>query len=127
MNNKEITFVEVSRESYELVNSTQNGIGYDSIAKESWFVPTKLNEKETKELLNNKCLSDIPKCFSDISYRNAYLRLIDRRQNRRNEKKLYAMAGFVNHDEDGSEHYFLSKDVLKKIPDSKKNFRVKEN
>ena len=127
MNNKEITFVEVSRESYELANSTQNGIGSDRIAKESWFVPTKLNEKETKELLNNKCLSDIPKCFSDISYRNAYLRLIDRRQNRRNEKKLYTMAGFVNHDEDGSEHYFLSKDVLKKIPNLKENFMVKEN
>lgn len=125
--NKEITFVEVSRETYDLVNSTQNGIGFDSIAKERWFVPTKLNEKETKELLNNKRLSDIPKCFSDISYQKAYLRLIDTRQNRRNEKKLYAMAGFVNHDEDGSEHYFLSKDVLKKILDSKENFGVKEN
>ncbi len=119
MTNKEITFVEVSRETYESVNSTQNGIGYDSIDKQRWFVPTKLNEKETKELLNNRHLSDTPKCFSDISYHNAYLRLIDARHNRRNEKKLYAMAGFVNHDEDGSEHYFLSKDVLKKISDLK--------
>lgn len=115
MINKEITFVEVSRETYESANSTQNGIGFDNIAKERWFVPIKLNEKETKELLNDKHLSDIPKCFSDISYQNAYLRLIDTRQNRRNEKKLYTMAGFVNHDEDGSEHYFLSKDVLKKF------------
>jgi hypothetical protein len=115
MNNKEITFMEVSRETYDLVNSPQNGIGSDSIAKESWFVPTKLNEKETKELLNNRRLSDTPKCFSDISYHDAYLRFIDTRHNRRNEKKLYAMAGFVNHDEDGSEHYFLSKDILKKF------------
>lgn len=119
MTNKEITFVEVSRETYDLVNSPQKGIGYDSIAKESWYVPTKLNEKETEELLNNRHLSDTPKCFSDISYRNAYLRLIDARQNRRIEKKLYAMAGFVNHDEDGSEHYFLSKDVLKKVQNLK--------
>lgn len=120
--NKEITFVEVSRDFYEFVNSTQNGIGSDRIAKESWFVPTKLNEAETKEILNNKCLSDTPKCFSDISYRNAYLRLIDTRQNRRNEKKLYTVAGFVNHDADGSEHYFLSKDILEKRSDLKENF-----
>ena len=126
MNNKEITFVEVSREFYERVCFASN-IGSDSIDKQRWFVPTKLNEKETKEILNNKYLSDTPKCFSDISYRYAYLRFIDRRQNRRNEKKLYAMAGFVNHDEDGSEHYFLSKDSLKKIPDLKENFMVKES
>ena len=119
MTNKEITFIEVSRETYDLVNSPQNGIGFDSIAKESWFVPVKLNERETKELLNEKHLSDIPRCFSDISYQNAYLRLIDARHNRRNEKKLYAMAGFVNHDADGSEHYFLSKDFLEKRPDLK--------
>jgi len=125
--NKEITFVEVSRETYDLVNSTQNDIGFDSIAKERWFVPIKLNERETKELLNNRHLSDTPKCFSDISYHNAYLRLIDGRQNRRNEKKLYAMAGFVNHDEDGSEHYFLSKDLLKKISDFNENLIVEEN
>ena len=119
MTNKEITFVEVSRETYDLVNSPQNGMGFDSIAKESWFVPIKFNEKETKEFLNNRHFSDTPKCFSDISYHNAYLRLIDARHNRRNEKKLYAMAGFVNHDEDGSEHYFLSKDFLEKRPDLK--------
>lgn len=120
MTNKEITFVEVSRETYDHANSLHiYGIGSDSIAKESWFVPTKLNERETKELLDNKHLSDTPKCFSDISYRNAYLRLIDARHNRRIDKKLYAMAGFVNHDADGSEHYFLSKDFLEKRPDLK--------
>lgn len=113
---KEITFVEVSRETYERVCFASN-IGYDNIAKKSWFVPTKLNENETKEFRDKKCLSNTPKCFSDISYQQAYLRLIDARHNSRTEKKLYAMAGFVNHDADGSEHYFLSKDVLEKIPD----------
>ena len=126
MSDKEITFVEVSRDFYEFANSTQNGIGSDSIAKESWFVPTKFNETEAKEFLDKGHIGDTPKCFSDISYHNAYLRFIDTRQNRRNEKKLYAMAGFVNHDADGSEHYFLSKDIFEKIPDLKKNFAIKQ-
>ena len=55
MNNKESTFIEVSRETYDFVNSPQNGIGFDSIAKESWFVPIKLNEKETKEFQDMLC------------------------------------------------------------------------
>ena len=88
-----IVFIEVSKQIYEYSHTASNII-YDSIGSDKWCTPKGI--KNTNDMY-------------------AYQRFIDDRRNSRADKKLYNMAGFINWNNDGIPHYFLSKDAYDSI------------
>lgn len=90
---KMIVFIEVSKQIYDYSREADNII-CDSIELGKWCTP---------------------KGIENINDRYAYQRFIDDHRNSRTDKKLYNMAGFINWDNDGIPHYFLSNDAYDSI------------